>query len=80
MHHSDSTVRSSRSKHPVPILTHAAHRRHKKRRRIRLVWTPANVTLLIVLALAIGMLLGCAMSANSISDYVCDAFVHLAVC
>ena len=35
-------------KHPVPILTHYPRRR----KRVRLVWTPVNVALLILLIAA----------------------------
>lgn len=36
----------TRENHPVPILTHYPRRR----KRVRLVWTPVNVSLLILLA------------------------------
>lgn len=84
MHHSVSTVRfkNHSTKHLVPILTHAAHRRHK-RRHVHLVWTTANVTILIVLAMTIGMLLGGAIykaTTGALAEFVCDAYTHMAVC
>lgn len=38
MHHSVSTVRCKKhsTKHPIPILTHAAHRRRKRAMRVYL--------------------------------------------
>ena len=41
-------------KHPVPIVTHAAHGRKYVRgnRKIKLVWTPVNIALLLLLAAA----------------------------
>ena len=84
MHHSSYTGRYRSAKHsmehPVPILNHAAHRRRKKRKRIRLVWTPANITILSILAVVICVMFARAMSADQISGVVCDAFVHMAVC
>lgn len=69
--------------HPVPILTHAASRRHHKRRRYEFVLTPLNVTIFVVLAMVAGMLIGSAIykaNAGTLANYVCDAFTHLSVC
>ena len=45
----DATSYGKAGKHPVPILTHYPRRR----KRVRLIWTPLNVALLILLIAAL---------------------------
>lgn len=44
----DATSYEKAGKHPVPILTHYPRRR----KRVRLIWTPLNAALLILLIAA----------------------------
>lgn len=57
-----SCIRSS----PVPILTHyPRHRKRRmRRRRLRLVWTPVNVSLLILLAAILFIVIVNAITAD----------------
>ena len=69
--------------HPVPIAKHVAHGKRKKVRRYSFVLTPLNVTIFVMLALVVGMLIGGAIyraTTGALADFVCDSFVHLAVC
>ena len=47
-------AKDSFGKHPVPIVTHYPHRRkHVRRKHYKLVWTPVNVALLLLLGAVI---------------------------
>ena len=61
----DATSYGKAGKHPVPILTHYPRRR---KRRVRLIWTPLNVALLILLIATLIFFVIRAMTADPLAQ------------
>jgi len=60
----DATSYGKAGKHPVPILTHYPRRR----KRVRLIWTPLNAALLILLIAALIFFVIRAMTADPLAQ------------
>lgn len=63
-------VKRSADTSPVPFLTHYNPRHSKRRlrrRRLRLVWTPVNVALLILLAAVLFIVIVKAVTADPLA-------------